>query len=188
MTEHDADHVIALDAGLGFARTDRLVLIQIFTQAGRTTEPASPAPRHQPRHSPRPRADASPARSVRSRCGGAATAGSAATVRALFRLVTAFDRCTSSVSRRPDTNGGISGTSSDDASPSRIPVCTTTSANIVFRSPLRDREAAIRCGSCRNLRERKLADESAASLCRPPRCPRRGPVCGAGGSAPCVQA
>ncbi|MFB7736986.1 tautomerase family protein [Streptomyces sp. NPDC056112] len=38
ITEHDADHVIALDAGLGFARTDRLVLIQIFTQSGRTTE------------------------------------------------------------------------------------------------------------------------------------------------------
>ncbi|MGW4822985.1 tautomerase family protein [Streptomyces sp. NPDC004227] len=38
ITEHDADHVIALDAGLGFTRTDRLVLIQIFTQAGRTTE------------------------------------------------------------------------------------------------------------------------------------------------------
>ncbi|MFI5794029.1 tautomerase family protein [Streptomyces sp. NPDC051677] len=38
ITEHDADHVIALDAGLGFERTDRLVMIQIFTQAGRTTE------------------------------------------------------------------------------------------------------------------------------------------------------
>ncbi|MEU1301619.1 tautomerase family protein [Streptomyces shenzhenensis] len=38
ITEHDADHVISLDAGLGFERTDRLVMIQIFTQAGRTTE------------------------------------------------------------------------------------------------------------------------------------------------------
>ncbi len=38
VTEHDADHVIALDAGLGFERTDRLVMIQIFTQSGRTTE------------------------------------------------------------------------------------------------------------------------------------------------------
>jgi phenylpyruvate tautomerase PptA (4-oxalocrotonate tautomerase family) len=38
ITEHDADHVIALDAGLGFERTDRLVMIQIFTQSGRTTE------------------------------------------------------------------------------------------------------------------------------------------------------
>ncbi|MEU2282556.1 tautomerase family protein [Streptomyces sp. NPDC013178] len=27
-----------LDAGLGFERTDRLVMIQIFTQSGRTTE------------------------------------------------------------------------------------------------------------------------------------------------------
>ncbi|MEV5872857.1 tautomerase family protein [Streptomyces sp. NPDC052101] len=38
ITEHDADHVIALDAGLGFERTDGLVMIQIFTQSGRTTE------------------------------------------------------------------------------------------------------------------------------------------------------
>lgn len=38
ITEHDADHVVALDAGLGFERSDRLVMIQIFTQAGRTTE------------------------------------------------------------------------------------------------------------------------------------------------------
>ncbi|MGX1675897.1 tautomerase family protein [Streptomyces sp. NPDC055400] len=38
VTEHDADHVIALDAGLGFERSDRLVMIQIFTQEGRTTE------------------------------------------------------------------------------------------------------------------------------------------------------
>ncbi|WP_433177499.1 tautomerase family protein [Actinoallomurus sp. CA-150999] len=38
ITEHDTDHVIALDAGLGFERTDRLVMIQIFTQSGRTTE------------------------------------------------------------------------------------------------------------------------------------------------------
>ncbi|WP_063733682.1 tautomerase family protein [Streptomyces sp. RTd22] len=38
VTEHDADHVIALDAGLGFDRSDRLVMIQIFTQEGRATE------------------------------------------------------------------------------------------------------------------------------------------------------
>ncbi|WP_374116026.1 tautomerase family protein [Streptomyces sp. CoH27] len=38
ITEHDADHIMALDAGLGFERTDQLVMIQIFTQAGRTTE------------------------------------------------------------------------------------------------------------------------------------------------------
>ncbi|NEA99779.1 tautomerase family protein [Streptomyces sp. SID13726] len=38
VTEHDSDHVIALDAGLGFDRTDQLVMIQIFTQSGRTTE------------------------------------------------------------------------------------------------------------------------------------------------------
>nr|WP_046729831.1 tautomerase family protein [Streptomyces humi] len=38
VTEHDADHVIALDAGLGFERTRGLVMIQIFTQSGRTTE------------------------------------------------------------------------------------------------------------------------------------------------------
>ena len=38
ITEHDADHVIALDAGLGFERSGRLVMIQIFTQSGRTTE------------------------------------------------------------------------------------------------------------------------------------------------------
>ncbi|PAZ16787.1 tautomerase family protein [Streptomyces sp. SA15] len=38
ITEHDADHVVALDADLGFERTDRIVMIQIFTQTGRTTE------------------------------------------------------------------------------------------------------------------------------------------------------
>ncbi|MET8767138.1 tautomerase family protein [Streptomyces sp. NPDC004658] len=38
ITEHDADHVIALDAGLGFERTGGLVMIQIFTQSGRSTE------------------------------------------------------------------------------------------------------------------------------------------------------
>lgn len=36
ITEHEADHVVALDAGLGFERTDHLVMIQIFTQAGRS--------------------------------------------------------------------------------------------------------------------------------------------------------
>ncbi|WP_055498397.1 tautomerase family protein [Streptomyces albus] len=38
VTEHEGDHIVALDAGLGFARTDRLVMIQIFTQKGRTTQ------------------------------------------------------------------------------------------------------------------------------------------------------
>ncbi|GAA4838552.1 tautomerase family protein [Saccharopolyspora rosea] len=37
VTEHDADHVIAQDAGLGFERTDGVVMIQIFTQTGRST-------------------------------------------------------------------------------------------------------------------------------------------------------
>ncbi|MFE2066271.1 tautomerase family protein [Streptomyces sp. NPDC059467] len=30
--------MIALDAGLGFERSDKLVMIQIFTQSGRSTE------------------------------------------------------------------------------------------------------------------------------------------------------
>ncbi|WP_416971708.1 tautomerase family protein [Streptomyces sp. 4F14] len=38
ITEHDADHVIALDAGLGFERSENLVMLQIFTQGGRATE------------------------------------------------------------------------------------------------------------------------------------------------------
>lgn len=38
ITEHDADHLIALDAGLGFDRSSGVVMIQIFTQAGRATE------------------------------------------------------------------------------------------------------------------------------------------------------
>ncbi|MFF9557814.1 tautomerase family protein [Streptomyces albus] len=38
VTEHEGDHIVALDAGLGFTRTDRLVMIQIFTQTGRTTQ------------------------------------------------------------------------------------------------------------------------------------------------------
>ncbi|MGI5142233.1 MULTISPECIES: tautomerase family protein [unclassified Streptomyces] len=38
VTEHAADHIIALDAGLGFDRSSALVMIQIFTQSGRTAE------------------------------------------------------------------------------------------------------------------------------------------------------
>jgi phenylpyruvate tautomerase PptA (4-oxalocrotonate tautomerase family) len=37
VTEHDADHLIAQDAGLGFERSDGVVMIQIFTQTGRST-------------------------------------------------------------------------------------------------------------------------------------------------------
>lgn len=38
ITEHESDHVIALDAGLGFERTDGVVMVQIFTQTGRSAE------------------------------------------------------------------------------------------------------------------------------------------------------
>lgn len=38
VTEHEAGRVVALDAGLGFDRGDGVVMIQIFTQAGRPTE------------------------------------------------------------------------------------------------------------------------------------------------------
>ncbi|MER6128659.1 tautomerase family protein [Streptomyces sp. NPDC001795] len=38
VTEHDSSRVIALDAGLGFDRSDGVVMIQIFTQTGRSTE------------------------------------------------------------------------------------------------------------------------------------------------------
>ncbi|MFI6166455.1 tautomerase family protein [Nocardia sp. NPDC051052] len=38
ITQHDADDVIAQDAGLGFGRTPALVMVQIFTQTGRTAE------------------------------------------------------------------------------------------------------------------------------------------------------
>ena len=37
VTEHAASRIIALDAGLGFERSDDTVIIQIFTQAGRST-------------------------------------------------------------------------------------------------------------------------------------------------------
>lgn len=37
VTEHEPSRVIALDAGLGFERSDGTVMIQIFTQTGRTT-------------------------------------------------------------------------------------------------------------------------------------------------------
>lgn len=37
VTEHEASRIIALDAGLGFERSDDTVIIQIFTQAGRST-------------------------------------------------------------------------------------------------------------------------------------------------------
>lgn len=37
ITEHEASRIIALDAGLGFERGDGAVVIQIFTQTGRST-------------------------------------------------------------------------------------------------------------------------------------------------------
>ena len=41
VTEHPAGQIIAEDAGLGFDRTDLVVMIQIFTQRGRSTEAKS---------------------------------------------------------------------------------------------------------------------------------------------------
>ncbi|MFI6493235.1 tautomerase family protein [Streptomyces sp. NPDC050564] len=38
ITQHDADEIIALDAGLGFQRTPGTVIVHIFTQRGRSTE------------------------------------------------------------------------------------------------------------------------------------------------------
>ncbi|WFR68343.1 tautomerase family protein [Curtobacterium flaccumfaciens] len=38
ITEHPAQQIIAEDAGLGFERTDGVVMIQVFTQRGRTDE------------------------------------------------------------------------------------------------------------------------------------------------------
>lgn len=38
MTEHPAGQIVAQDAGLGFERTPEVVMIQIFTQAGRSQE------------------------------------------------------------------------------------------------------------------------------------------------------
>jgi phenylpyruvate tautomerase PptA (4-oxalocrotonate tautomerase family) len=38
VTEHEAGRIVALDAGLGFERSDDRVIIQIFTQGGRSTE------------------------------------------------------------------------------------------------------------------------------------------------------
>ncbi|MEO3932192.1 tautomerase family protein [Micrococcaceae bacterium Sec7.4] len=38
LTEHPAGQIIAQDAGLGFERTPDVVMIQIFTQAGRSQE------------------------------------------------------------------------------------------------------------------------------------------------------
>lgn len=37
ITEHEASRIIALDAGLGFERSDNTVVVQIFTQVGRST-------------------------------------------------------------------------------------------------------------------------------------------------------
>jgi hypothetical protein len=36
LTEHPAGQIVAQDAGLGFERTPEVVMIQIFTQAGRS--------------------------------------------------------------------------------------------------------------------------------------------------------
>lgn len=38
LTEHPAGQIVAQDAGLGFERTAGLVMIQIFTQAGRSRD------------------------------------------------------------------------------------------------------------------------------------------------------
>lgn len=38
LTEHPAGQILAQDAGLGFERTSDVVMIQIFTQAGRSQE------------------------------------------------------------------------------------------------------------------------------------------------------
>ena len=38
ITEHPAGRMIALDVGLGIDRSNVLVIVQIFTQAGRSTE------------------------------------------------------------------------------------------------------------------------------------------------------
>ncbi|GGO94583.1 tautomerase family protein [Wenjunlia tyrosinilytica] len=38
ITEHERGHVIAQDAGLGFERSDGVVMVQVFTQAGRSTQ------------------------------------------------------------------------------------------------------------------------------------------------------
>jgi phenylpyruvate tautomerase PptA (4-oxalocrotonate tautomerase family) len=38
VTEHPAGQIVAQDAGLGFERTSEVVMIQIFTQAGRSQE------------------------------------------------------------------------------------------------------------------------------------------------------
>ena len=38
VTEHPAGQIVAQDAGLGFERTPDVVMIQIFTQAGRSQE------------------------------------------------------------------------------------------------------------------------------------------------------
>lgn len=38
LTEHPVGQIFAEDAGLGFERTDGVVMIQIFTQAGRSQE------------------------------------------------------------------------------------------------------------------------------------------------------
>ncbi|WP_030343612.1 tautomerase family protein [Streptomyces sp. NRRL S-1022] len=38
VTQHDPDELIALDYGLGFSRTSGTVIVQIFTQRGRSSE------------------------------------------------------------------------------------------------------------------------------------------------------
>lgn len=38
VTQHDPDEIVALDAGLGFQRTDGAVIVHIFTQRGRSTQ------------------------------------------------------------------------------------------------------------------------------------------------------
>ncbi|PZF65834.1 tautomerase family protein [Curtobacterium sp. MCPF17_047] len=38
ITEHPASQIIALDAGLGFERTEGVVMIQVFTQRGRSDD------------------------------------------------------------------------------------------------------------------------------------------------------
>ncbi|WIB00956.1 tautomerase family protein [Curtobacterium sp. MCBA15_012] len=41
VTEHPAQQIIAEDAGLGFERTEGVVMVQVFTQRGRSAEAKS---------------------------------------------------------------------------------------------------------------------------------------------------
>jgi len=67
VTQHDADEIVALDAGLGFERGPGAVIVHIFTQRGRGVEEKQRLTRRSPSGSRQPASTARTCSSASSR-------------------------------------------------------------------------------------------------------------------------